>query len=516
MELDRKDVERWIEIATTKGILTSKGLNIEDFSKIEDADSIIYPKSIYTYKQCTYAMLKINRKRFLGIFLKTGKESNFEGQRIKLEDETDVIFCPLSNHNANTLRKTLPYTAPSSLSNKITTIGLGDRLGLAGPGQIGAISQYFAFPVLAQQSVRELELTGRSYEEVLDSATWAVFQEGFTNPWGADGDHLKTESWVKKAVSLGYTMITADISEYINDNYNSSTEKYVMNTYSNLNEKYRRRIEQKYLNLRVELDTKEVITFNHENLARTVMVYREAVVQANKLYKAALQEAEGGSFDFELSIDETSMPTTPQAHIFIVLECKESGIHLNSLAPKFVGEFQKGIDYIGELTIFEKNFSTHAAIARKYGHRLSIHSGSDKFSVFPIIGQHTRGRFHLKTAGTHWLEALSTISIKNPSLFRSIYKKAVLSFENAKQYYHVSTEIHNIPVVDNFNDSQLSVLFENPDVRQLLHITYGELLKDSSLKEKIFTTLKLYIEDYWTLLKKHIERHFELLGVKKV
>ncbi|MFW6138298.1 MAG: tagaturonate epimerase family protein [Spirochaetota bacterium] len=515
MEINKKDLENWLQAAKKAGILTSNGLCPGKLSEIPGADSLLYPGSVFSQMGAVYAMVKIGTRRLLGIFLQNGVESNFEGQKIEMENGGKALFCPLSRTNASALRMVLPHTAPSSLARQKVTFGMGDRLGVAGPGQVRAIRPYEAAPVLAQQSVRELELTGRSYEEVLDSATWSVFQEGYTLPWGADGDHLKTESWVQKAISLGYTMITADVSDYIHQKHNSKPKEEMMKAYSNLDKNYRRKMENKYLNLRVELDVKKVITFTLEELACTILTYKEALEQAGRLYQAGVQKAGGRSFDFELSVDETSMPTTPQAHIFAALECQEAGIYLSSLAPRFVGEFQKGIDYIGELSRFGNSFRIHAAIARKYGHRISIHSGSDKFTVFPVISRHTRGRFHLKTAGTNWLEALRVIARKEPALYRTIHHRAMERFDKATRYYHVTTDLGNIPAVNSLSDKQLSGLFDNPDARQLLHITYGELLSDSSLKKSFFSALERHLEDYWACLEKHLGDHLKLLGVQK-
>ena len=109
-----------------------------------------------------------------------------------------------------------PFTAPASHSGtRPFTLGLGDRLGLASPGHIRAVRGRNVFPVLAQQSIRELKLTGRTYEEVLAAAAFAVFQEDWRGGYGADGDHLKTAEEIRYALNCGFTMITLDCSEQI-------------------------------------------------------------------------------------------------------------------------------------------------------------------------------------------------------------------------------------------------------------------------------------------------------------
>jgi hypothetical protein len=238
-----------------------------------------------------------------------------------------------------------------------------------------------------------------------------------------------------------------------------------------------------------------------------------AIEFAQKLYEAGVETSGKEPFDFELSIDETDTPTTPQAHLFVARETLRSGVRLMSLAPRFIGDFQKGIDYIGNPSEFEKSLRIHAAIARKLEYRLSVHSGSDKFSIFPAVGRGTQGRFHIKTSGTNWLVALKVISELEPGFFRTLYGYAREKFETAREYYHVTGKTENAPEPSSLDDSQLPTLFENVDARQVLHITYGEMLADKGLREKIYDTLDRHLEAYWKELEGHIGYHLESLGV---
>jgi hypothetical protein len=121
--------------------------------------------------------------------------------------------------------------------------------------------------------------------------------------------------------------------------------------------------------------------------------------------------AAGREVDFEISIDETSTPTLPEHHFFVASELIARQVGMKTIAPRFCGEFQKGVDYIGDLKQFEQELRVHAAIADHFGYKLSVHSGSDKFSVFKMVGKATKGRFHLKTAGTSWLEAIKLVAM---------------------------------------------------------------------------------------------------------
>ena len=122
-------------------------------------------------------------------------------------------------------------------------------------------------------------------------------------------------------------------------------------------------------------------------------------------------------------MDETDTPTSLIEHFFIASELTRLGVKLTSLAPRFVGRFEKGVDYIGDVYKFESELKQHMKIIKYFGHyKLSIHSGSDKFSIYPILARNTQNLVHLKTEGTSYLESLRVISQKEPSFFRSILK----------------------------------------------------------------------------------------------
>ena len=242
-----------------------------------------------------------------------------------------------------------------------------------------------------------------------------------------------------------------------------------------------------------------------------VLVYGQAVSYAAELFEAG--KSVGGDFDFELSIDETATPTLPAAHVFVATEMRHRGIPLFSMAPRFIGEFQKGIDYIGDAREFEKSFRTHASIARHFGYRISVHSGSDKFTVFPIVGKQTHLYFHLKTAGTNWLEALGVICATETGFFRRLWSYALEVFPKARQYYHITPDMENIPKAGLLDDGELGALLENPDSRQILHVTYGEMMKDAEIGDRIFAILLENLEAYWEGLERHIGRHLTKLGV---
>src|SRR4030065_57925 len=151
------------------------------------------------------------------------------------------------------------------------------------------------------------------------------------------------------------------------------------------------------------------------------------------MYRHLTLAAGAQPYELEISVDETEQPTSPTEHFYIASELKRLGVQWISLAPRYIGRFEKGVDYIGDPLAFEADLGLHAAIARRLGpYKLSLHSGSDKFSIYPIFMEKTQGLAHLKTAGTSYLEALRTIAALDKDLIREIYTFARERFEADK------------------------------------------------------------------------------------
>lgn len=450
-------------------------------------------------------------------------------------DGTDhlVAWCALSHENADALRAAFPFTKPRPCGAAVS-FGMGDRLGLATPGHLQAAARFRVFPVLAQQSIREMQRTGRSPADVLDAAAWAVFQEGWRTGYGSDADHLKTEDDVRATAAAGFTMFTVDPSDHIVDAADtmdiSSLSHELLAFFaegSEENAEVRDQFIASYASKEFNLEDPDT-GFRHTFLLqgipflRIAVKYLPAVRHAISLYRL-LQELKGNEpFDFEMSIDETATPTTPEAHLFVITELTRAGVRVQSLAPRFIGEFQKGIDYIGDTAAFREACRLHALIARAMGgYKLSIHSGSDKFSIFPIVGELTRGLFHEKTAGTSYLEAVRVIARANPALYREMHAFALERFETDRASYHVTTNLANIPPLDSLADADLPALMDAVDPRQLMHITYGSILthRDGSGKfafhDRFIKTLEDNEEDHYRTVAAHFVKHCEALGLER-
>jgi len=472
-----------------------------------------YKDSVQKKEGTIIAMACDSQSKFILVLSsrEDGVIADFSGEQI---GDCGVIArkCPLNEHNAQLLRTLFPWTAPVSLRNRKTTIGCGDRLGLASVGHIAAVKHFDATPVLAQQSMRELDLTGRTYRQVVDDATFMVFQAGYKDGYGADGDHLKNIPDIDVALSAGMPMITLDLSEVMLAKAGDWPDSQVENAFKTLPADVQRRIGQDYFDKTFKVGSLE-IAVDAATARRCAVMYLKALDFALEVYNH-IKSRRGDEFDLEISIDETTSPTLPSHHLFIVKELRLRGVEFTSLAPRFIGEFQKAVDYIGDPAEFARQFEVHAAIARTHGdYKVSIHSGSDKFMVYPTIGQMTGMRLHLKTAGTSWLEAVRVISENDPELYRLMHKCALANFNDMLRLYHITADISKIANVDTMPDGDLPKLMEMNEARQLLHITYGPILRDKNIRPLFFAAMHKFEKQYCEKLKAHFEKHLSLLGV---
>jgi len=472
----------------------------------ELAGSAIYPDSVIESDEGFAFLVRFSKTDMIAASPRYG----FNGKRYSYHG-VDFTLAETNNENAVVMQSAFSFTAPSAVLSDPRTFGVGDRLGIASPGHISALKKYDAVPVLAQQSVRELNFTGRTFADVLAAAAYGVFRTGYKRGYGADGDHLKSEDEIESAIASGCTMITLDCSRFIR-------RDAALTDFDTLSGFYTpdKQAEERYIGKNFRIG-EHVISFSRENFIRAYLIYKEAADYTAKIYKAYFQNRES-TLDLELSVDETDTPTEPYQHFFIAYELYLKGALPKTIAPRFCGEFQKGIDYIGSIPEFERKLSVHAAIAEHFGYKLSIHSGSDKFSVFPSVGRCTLGRFHVKTAGTSWLEAMKTVSEHDPGLFRKIHEFAKKdAFDTAKRYYRVMTELSDVPDISVYKDEELPSLLDDPYERQLIHITYGLILSARNengsyvFKDRLYRLWRENEDAYHNALDKHISKHLKLL-----
>ena len=435
------------------------------------------------------------------LFVEGGREAAyFQGQRLEA-----VWLCELSHHNRLAVSALLPYASPTAMGREKATIGLGDRLARANYAHLKCLESKDIYPILAQQSKRELALTGRTYQDVLDAAVWAVLKAGWKRGFGADGDHLKTLEDIREALSDGCTMITLDCSEVLQPI--PETDAELEAAYQEIPPEERAVLEGEYLG-----EANRIVRMDRRTLMQAAVCFRGAAALAVEAYRTCIAPA-GRPIDFELSLDETAFPTLPAYHYFVSKELERRHVEITSLAPRFVGEFQKGIDYTGSPADFRRDFAAHAAIADHFGYKLSVHSGSDKFSVFAAVGELSHNRVHVKTSGTSWLEAVRVIARTEPALYRDMHRNALAHLEEARAHYVVHANAAKIRPLDEMSDAELPEYLEEDDARQLMHITYGNQLSCPDIRRRIFLALEDHRREYEDCVGRHIRRHLEALGV---
>src|SRR5512138_2109925 len=377
------------------------------------------------------------------------------------------------------------------------SFGFGDRLGLATPGHIAAVRGTKFAPIFAQQSVRENARTGRTPQQVMDDAQRAVEAAKWDAPWGADADHLKTLEDIEPFVRASYTFFTVDPGEYVDnaadsDSLDTLKAKLVGFNWDELSASYLHQDRESPWG-----------RFDAESLTRAVVKYGKAIQHAVEMFGRLSQMKD--RFDFEMSVDETDSPTTPLEHFFIASELTRLGVRFTSLAPRFIGRFEKGVDYLGDLQALDAELARHAAVTAHFGtYKLSLHSGSDKFSVYPLIAKHWGGRIHVKTAGTSYLEALRVLAKLEPDLFIKIYSLGRERYETDRRTYHVSAKLDALPKTDD-----LPSLLEDFHAREVLHVTFGSALTEFGTELK--AALVKHEDAYHDGLKAHFARHLNLL-----
>ena len=413
---------------------------------------------------------------------------------------------PMNHQNRLVVNERLDFTRPVSLAAHGRTFGLGDRLGPAGYAHLQVVKEHDVKPILAQQSMRELTLTNRTWDDVLDAAVWSVVKAGWKGGFGADGDHLKKKEDIEHALSCGYSMITLDCSENLKTPPENPAE--LENAYNTIDAAKRAQWEKEYIGN--PLAQKLGADLDKAALMRAAVAFGDAIPFITDVYENIITKA-GRRIDFEVSVDETPFETEPSTHFFVANELKKANVVADSMAPRFVGEFQKGIDYVGDVKQFHESFKVHCAIAKEFGYRISVHSGSDKFSIYPSVAELTGGKFHVKTAGTNWLEAVRVIAEKEPELYRKMHRCALESLEDAKKLYVVHCDLSKIKALDEVADKDLIDYLNQDDSRQLLHITYGFML-EKGLREPIYAALRKHRKTFDQNLIRHIGKHISLLG----
>lgn len=477
----------------------------------------IYSNSLKQWKNNFFLIVKNDKNKYLAVIGGFDISREFEGELLSglkvNNDKLTVKIAYLTHHNLIILRKIFSFLSPS-LCGKRASFGAGDRLGIVTPAHIQAFKGKDIFPILAQQSVREITRTERNWQSVMDDTIWGCFETGYEGPFGADADHVK-EINIQEAADVGYTMFTIDPSDQVNDNALNLPKGELGELYNLISE--RKELERLYLEKTYTVNGRK-LQFTQENLVISAVIYYNALKHVIKCYQY-LKEYSKREFDLEVSIDETLASTSPISHIFITEELHRNGVEFQNLALHYLGIFQKAIDYIGDVEKFTQEIKIHAAIAKQFGgYKLSLHSGGLKFSVFPAFFEQTQGLFHIKIS-TSWLESMRIIIRKNPDLYRKMHPYILKKFGQDKASYDLTTDLSLMPDINKISDNHLEDLLNRNESRQLIHTTYGSVLSDKDKKgaylfrNQIYQVLYHNEDEHYQAVSEHVKKHFDLLGI---
>lgn len=370
------------------------------------------------------------------------------------------------------------------------SFGIGDRFSHEGKAQLSALIEGagkfpFEFVPVWNKSNREHQIIGTEPSDTRREADEAVKALGYGKSYFVDADHINMSNVDRFVDSSDF--FTIDVADYIGKPADAtSTAEFVKN-----NMKYSG-------TLRIP-GIEEPFSVDRNLLEILAGKYLFATQEAGRIYRHIADRKGADNFVTEVSMDEVDAPQTPIEIFFILSALAQEGIPAQTIAPKFTGRFNKGVEYVGDTAQFEKEFREDLLVidyavkefGLPQGLKLSIHSGSDKFSIYPIMGrlirQYDKG-IHIKTAGTTWLEeniGLALADAKALELAKKIAISALGRMEELCIPYATVIDINpsNLPTAEQIaswsgdqyaralRHNQLDPLY-NPDFRQLVHVSY--------------------------------------------
>ena len=466
-----------------------------------------YPESQVSYEGATYWLERSadGAKRLVVVADDESAFRGFAGTTERTNGQVRLV-ADTTPENAQALRSALPWLTPSRFGLH-TSVGFGDRLGLATPGHVRALKTVGGpiNPVFAQQSIREMGRCHRTPRNVLDDATWGAFQAGWTTPVGGDADHLEQLEDIDDTVAAGFVFYTLDPKAEVDPEAEHADAAVIQQKVETLDwpslDSDLATFRKSYVGHRIDLEH-EAIELDEESVVRAMAKYGPSLAHAMAMYRRLREK--GIDCEVEFAVDETDYPTKPAEHVVVVSELQRLGMDFVSFAPRFVGRFEKGVEYIGDLDQLQRDFEIHADIARALGpYKLSLHSGSDKYSTYPLIAEATKGIVHLKTAGTSWAEALRVIAHNDPDLMREVLALALDSFEANRKSYHLSCDPTKIPTDP--TDDQVAQLMDRVDSRQVLHVGYGAILEEFG--PRMYQVWNNNEEEHYRIIADHFVKH---------
>jgi hypothetical protein len=369
------------------------------------------------------------------------------------------------------------------------SMGLGDRFGHQGHAQLKAILEAgknrIEITPVWNKSNREHMIIGTQPSDVRKEADSVTRAAGFEMPYFVDADHINLETVDKFIGSSDF--FTIDVASYIGKRADDSEIKSFLDSA----DKYTGRFEVPGI--------KKAVKCSDKQLAGIAEKYLFAAKKAGQIYRKIETTKGAGNFITEVSMDEVAIPQTPVELFFILKMLGNEGVPLQTIAPKFSGRFNKGVDYVGDplkfASEFEEDLMIIAFAVSEFGLpdnlKISVHSGSDKFAIYPHIGsllkKHGKG-IHLKTAGTTWLEeviGLAEAGGTGLDFAKEVYIKALEKIEELCAPYAdvIDIDTKALPAageVSVWNGRKFASSLRhdqdnpdyNPNMRQLIHVAY--------------------------------------------
>ena len=369
------------------------------------------------------------------------------------------------------------------------SFGIGDRFSHQGKPQLAALikakEQGLDITPVWNKSHREHTIIGTTHADTRKEADDAVAAYGWDKPYLVDADHIGLNN-VDEFMEYS-DFFTLDVADYIGQKANEADVESFVQKYN------------KYIGALAIDGIDETIDISEEQIAAIAEKSLTAVQQAGRIYRHIVEVKGADNFITEVSMDETDQPQTPVEMFFILAAIADEGIPAQTIAPKFTGRFNKGVDYVGDVKGFAKEFEEDVAVVafavKEFGLpeslKLSIHSGSDKFSIYAPVANALKkfdAGLHIKTAGTTWLEELIGLALAGGdglSIAKQAYAESLSRMDELCGPYASVIDIDRAKLpepqeVDNWSGERFasalrhdqSCEYYNNDLRQLLHVAY--------------------------------------------
>jgi len=400
------------------------------------------------------------------------------------------------------------------------TLSTGDRLGLATPAHVRAIEGRGIFPYFAFQSPAENTATGRTWEDVLADARFGVLREGWRQGFGADADHLVDIDQVARAAKAGFVRFTLELSTAV-ESVASLDRKALSRKLVQLEQNHQEAggWRRRYLGRSFETVAefkKRTVLFDERTFLVTAVKMGTVVVRALELARQVARCRRGAPFEIEVSLFSTNEPTSVHEHLFLAMEMAEAGLTMVAFAPRFVGEFRRGVEYKGNPARFVRHLERHAAVARMCGgHALSLHSGSDKFSLYEHLPRVTQGQFGIKTSGTSFIEALRVVARHDRQLFSKVVDLTLRALARGETGLDFHIDPSGLPSPATLDEQALEEhYFGTAPGRHLLNEVHGVLLgQERGCWRGIHALVQEKEEQHFEEVATHLGRHIDALDL---